>query len=379
MKTYLVDTTLRDGEQAPGVIFKHCQKMEIAKMLDRIGIEEVEVGTPAMGEHEQRIIRDIAEAGFSFTSIGWCRALEKDIKLAVECKTDAVSISFPVSDVQLKAIGKSKEWVEQEIPRLVAYARQFFKRVYVGMQDATRCERESLISFVEIAVNAKADRIRIADTVGILNPVSVMELFTDLNIVFPYADFEFHPHNDIGMATANAFLALKHGASGISGTINGLGERAGNAALEELILANFLNEKKYSKYNTRLITEVCSYVADASRIPLSASKPISGANAFAHETGVHVRSVLKNKLSYQPFDEKHIGLKSNKIVIGKHSGKSALANFYNEQGANPSVEQLEQLHSKIQESIALRGKAPNAQFLMNLYSSLQFASPNYKA
>jgi homocitrate synthase NifV len=379
MENYIVDTTLRDGEQAPGVIFSTDQKMIIARLLDKLGVDEVELGTPAMGELEQKIIRDIATAGFNYKTISWCRALKKDIDMAATCKTDAVSISFPVSDIQLGAIGKNREWVLSAMPELITYAKQFFKYVYIGLQDASRGELAFLKEFIEIAINNKVDRLRLADTVGILNPVSTVELLTELRIDFPFVDFEFHAHNDFGMATANAFMALKNGATGVSGTINGLGERAGNAAIEELIMANYLNDFKRTKYNTTVINELCTYVAESSKRPLHCSKPLCGSNAFTHETGVHVRSVLNNKNTYQPIDESVVGVPSNQIVIGKHSGKAALTYLFNNNGEYPSNKQLDILHGKIHESIALQGKVPSEKYILNLYTSLQYQSPGFKA
>lgn len=373
MNTYIVDTTLRDGEQAPGVVFGHKEKFEIAHFLDILGIEEVELGTPAMGKHEQRSIRDIAVAGFCFKTISWCRAIKADIDLATECKTDSVNISFPVSQIQLNALGKNFDWVRDEMPRLVNYAHNSFSKVIVGLQDASRCERKQLLELVEIAVSSGADRIRIADTVGILTPLDVMSLFADLSYEFPCTDFEFHAHNDLGMATANAFMALKYGAKGVSGTLNGLGERAGNMAIEELIMANYIKDKNVTKYNTSSINKACAYVASASNRPLHQGKPICGENAFAHETGVHVRSILQDKLSYQPFDEKLVGVESNKIVIGKHSGKAALTYFFNQKGVNPTCSQLKQLHEKIRDGISLKGNIPTDQFVTNLFNDLNLS------
>lgn len=379
MEKYIVDTTLRDGEQAPGVIFSTHEKMEIARLLDKLGVDEVELGTPAMGEQEQKIISDIANAGFSFKTISWCRALIDDIDKAAQCKTDAVSISFPVSDIQLGAISKSRNWVLQNLPMLVKYARQSFSNVYIGLQDASRAEITFLKEVVGEAEAAGVNRIRIADTVGILNPISTMELITELRVDFPFIDIEFHAHNDFGMATANAFMALKSGATGISGTVNGLGERAGNTAIEELIMANYINNYQRTKYNTKVINELCTFVSESSKRPLPFSKPLCGPNAFVHETGVHVRSVLKNKKTYQAIDEDLVGVKSNQIVIGKHSGKAALAYFYNNKGEYPTNNQLTILHRKIHESIALRGKVPSEKYLLNLYAGLQYQSPGLKA
>ncbi len=377
MKNYIVDTTLRDGEQTPGVIFKKQHKLDIAAYLDEIGIEEAEIGTPAMGKHELNVMKEIVAKNFRFKTISWCRALKEDIELAHSCGTDAVSISFPVSQIQLKALGKKESWVLSQIPELIAFAKERFRFVYVGMQDATRAEQNFLIQAIRVAFGKGADRVRIADTVGILNPIQVTQLFTDLSREFPEADFEFHAHNDLGMATANAFTARAAGACGLSGTLTGLGERAGNMAIEEIIMAEYLNNTYVSKYNTQKINKVCNYVAAAARLPIPKCKPVVGENAFAHETGIHVKSVLSNKMSYQAFDESLVGAEKNRIVVGKHSGKAAIAHFFQMHDKYLTAAQLNIMQDRLQEYISLRGKAPNERYLINLYKNLTFTPGFY--
>lgn len=372
MKKYLLDTTLRDGEQAPGVIFSTQQKIEIAHYLDRLGIDEVEVGTPAMGQAEQNDIRAIVKAGFGFETSAWCRALKSDIDAAAICETDAVSISFPVSSIQLNSLGKSYAWVEEEMPRLVSYAQKKFKRVYIGFQDATRCDVDTLHRIAALAVSLGVDRIRIADTVGIMNPLTTRTLFKSLRAKFRKMDFEFHAHNDLGMATANAFVALESGATGVSATVNGLGERAGNTALEELIMACRL-DSKISSYNTSLLKDLSQYVERISRQSLSVSKPIVGENVFTHETGIHVNSLLKNKLSYQAFDESLVGHKSNRIVIGKHSGRHSYINYYASRGLNLHGEHLDQVYNTIKEIISRQGQSPDESQMLEVYYDIVFS------
>lgn len=367
MSHYIVDTTLRDGEQSPGVMFNLKQKLEIASMLDKLGIDEVEVGTPAMGIADQNDIRALSQAGFGFKTIAWCRALKKDIDAAALCQTDAVNISFPVSSIQLAALGRSVDWVVEQLPLMVAYAKRSFDSVYIGFQDGTRCDMDTLERLVTLAQDNNVDRIRIADTVGIMTPLATAKLFDQLHENFPLVDFEFHAHNDLGMATANAFVALESGATGVSATINGLGERAGNSALEELLVAKYMKTNS-SPYQLHLLQDICAYVEQVSEQALAANKPIVGKQAFTHETGIHVNSLLKNKMSYQAFDESVIGKSHNDIVLGKHSGRHAYAFYFKKKGLDISPDQLNTLYGKAQQFIYNSGKSLCDEQLMSFYN-----------
>src|ERR1035437_6122570 len=205
---HIIDSTLRDGEQAPGVVFTLEEKLRIAAMLDDCGVKEVEVGTPAMGEEEQRMIREIVRSGFRFDALCWARAKECDIVASARTGAGRINISFPVSDIQLKAIGRSRAWVLKQLPPMLKLSRKFFGFVAIGAQDATRANREFLFEFIAACLAEGIDRIRLADTVGILNPFSVAELFSTATERFPFVDFEFHGHNDLGMATANSVSAF---------------------------------------------------------------------------------------------------------------------------------------------------------------------------
>ncbi len=315
---YIMDTTLRDGEQAPGVVFSLEEKLHIARLLDEIGIPELEIGTPAIGKSEQENIRCLLNQGFKFKSTCWARATINDMKAALDCGATRINISFPVSEVQLSSIGKTTGWVINSLPEIMEFARNNFEFVAVGAQDASRAEPGFLKEYISSCLHYGAKRIRIADTVGIMNPMSVSALFNDLAGFFPDTDFEFHGHNDLGMATANHLVALQSGANAVSLTVNGLGERAGNGALEEVLFALKYSSNSLSFDGTKMY-ELSKYVEKASGRILPESKPITGSKVFTHESGIHCRSLKSNKLSYQPFLPEDIGAKTE-LVLGRHSG-----------------------------------------------------------
>jgi len=353
-----IDTTLRDGEQAPGVVFSLEEKMEIARRLDEIGIPELEIGTPAIGENEQNDIRCLLNQGFLFDSTCWARATKTDLRAALNCGATRVNLSFPVSDIQLNAIGKSKDWVLNSIPEILKMATNQFDFVAVGAQDASRADIHFLKEYISAVNNYGASRVRIADTVGILNPFSVKNLFEDLSGTFPEVELEFHGHNDLGMATANHVTALNSGASSVSLTVNGLGERAGNGALEEILFALKYSYGMDLDFDGILLTELSSYVEKISGRKLSVSKPVTGEMAFSHESGIHCRSLKENPLSYQPFQPNVIG-KETVFVIGKHSGSGALSEFLAKRNISLTKTETVDLVAKI--------KSLSTQLKRNLY------------
>jgi len=324
---HIIDSTLRDGEQAPGVVFTLEEKLRIAALLDECGVKEVEVGTPAMGEEEIQAIREIVYSGFRFEKLCWARAKESDIAASARTGANRINISFSVSDIQLSALGRDREWVMRQIKPMVSLARSEFDFVAIGAQDASRADRDFLNEFIAACLAEGGDRIRLADTVGILNPITTAELFSSISSLFPFVDFEFHGHNDLGMATANSLVALMSGASSVSATINGLGERAGNAFLEELVAALKVSSGKNTGIHLPELQKLCRYVSEVSYRQTPVSKPITGANVCRHESGIHCRSLLHNELSYQPFKAEEIG-RQTEMVIGKHSGKAAISDFF---------------------------------------------------
>jgi homocitrate synthase NifV len=314
----MIDTTLRDGEQAPGVAFSVDQKVEIARLLDQLGVDEVEAGTPVIGKEEQEAIGIIARAGFSFLTSCWCRARTDDILQAATLGTQSVNISLPVSDIQISSLGKSRDWVMKELKLVVRLAAGHFPRLTMGAQDASRADPDFLREFIFSAEEAGATRIRISDTVGMLDPFGTVDLISPLVNLFPGVEFEFHGHNDLGLATANALAALHAGAHAISATVNGIGERAGNSSLEEVI-ANLMYRCGESRFKSPVFGFLSSEVSRFSRTAIPVNKPVVGSNAFRHESGIHTTAIRKSPASYQLLDPEAFGAGSISYSQGKHS------------------------------------------------------------
>jgi homocitrate synthase NifV len=353
---WIIDTTLRDGEQAPGVVFGHPEKKRIAVLLAATGVDEIEVGYPAISASERRVITEIVAMGLPPRLTSWCRANMGDIEHAACCGTAAVHISFPLSPLYLRLMKKEYAWVSDQLHRLVDYARSYFSYVSVGAQDATRADREQLEQFIDDATCAGADRIRIADTVGISTPLSVAEMGRSLASRTP-AMLEFHAHNDLGMATANAFTALESGFGAVSVSVTGLGERAGNAALEELAMALAMNGNHGCRIDTTTLAALCDAVSAASGRPIQEQKPVVGRSAFLHESGIHCAALLKEPLSYQPFLPSLVGREQFGMIIGKHSGSASIRDHFRKQGIELSREESLEILELVRDAAEERKRA----------------------
>ncbi len=327
---YVVDTTLRDGEQTAGVAFGKAEKLAIARLLDDVGVDQIEAGTPAMGGEEADAVRMIAAAGLKASIMAWCRATVDDIAAAVACGVDAVEISSPVSDLHIRdKLRVSQAVVLVNTITAVAYARKHGLYISVGMEDASRADEAFLLEYIRAVTAAGARRVRYCDTVGILDPLAMAARIERLRRETG-AELEVHAHNDFGMATANTVAAHKAGARFLSVTVNGLGERAGNAALEEVLM--FLRHSGAADgYDQAGLQKLCRYVADASGRMIPTGKPVVGQAIFHHESGIHADGVLKNPALYEPYDPADVGLE-RRIIIGKHSGKAALLHKSRELG-----------------------------------------------
>jgi homocitrate synthase NifV len=342
-RVWMIDTTLRDGEQAPGVSFDRSTKLAIARALDRAGIDELEVGTPVMGPAVQEDIRRIAGLGLDCRLSAWCRAHPGDLAAAAKCHVGGVHFSLPVSNIHLDALGKCRTWVLAQMEMLVRDARATFERVTVGAQDASRADEDFLIEFAGRAHAAGARRLRIADTVGIGRPGTVGRLTRMLTTAVPGLDLEFHGHNDLGMATANAISALESGARSVSVTVNGLGERAGNAALEQVAMALKLHPDLDSGMDAAALLPLSRMVACAAGRNIAPDQPVVGDRVFTHESGIHCHAMLKDSRSYEPFAPQQAGHADRRFVLGTHSGSTAIRNLLWQAGIRISAKQAQNL------------------------------------
>jgi len=370
MTPYFIDTTLRDGEQSPGVVFSLSEKIRIAALLDGAGVPELEIGIPAMGETEIHEIRAIIEMEFNFKTLSWARASKIDIRSAKLAGTNGVHISFPVSPILMKAMGKSPDWVIQNLKDLIEFAYPMFDYVTIGAQDASRAETDFLHKFVSVANVLGASRVRLADTVGILNPVTTFELVSSIRSVEKDLPLEIHAHNDLGMATANTLAAYMAGANCLNTTVNGLGERAGNAAMEEVAMALELSAGISSTLRTESFSELSTYVAKVSKRYLSESKPITGSMVLTHESGIHTNCLLKNRNTYQLISAEKIGKEEQKFLIGKHSGKSTISYYLAEANLPFTDEDSLLLVDKVKECAEALKRSITKEELLDIYFEL---------
>lgn len=361
------DTTLRDGEQTAGVVFSKREKIAIARMLDSIGVGEIECGIPAMGAEEQASIRELVDLGLNARLITWNRALVPEIKASIACGVQAVDISLSVSDQMIvHKLRKDRAAVKEQLKVALGFAKQHGLYVSVGGEDASRADLGFLVELMEITRSLGGDRFRFCDTLGIMDPFTMFDKVTFLRRAVPEVDIEVHTHNDLGMATANAIAGIRAGAKFVNTTINGLGERAGNAALEEVVMGLKHACGVETGIDTHRFREMSLFVAKASDRPLSVSKPVVGSRVFAHESGLHADGVIKDPHNYEGFDPAEVGL-TRSIVIGKHSGTGGLIERYRGLGIVVGRKLAESLLELARASACRRKRDLSNRELMDIY------------
>jgi methanogen homocitrate synthase len=329
------DTTLRDGEQTPNVCFTPEQKLEIAMMLDEIGIGEIEAGFPVVSQKEFEAVKLIANQGLNARIFAFCRAKKEDIDTALRCDIDGIVIASSLSDLHLRhKLKRSFEEAFNQALELVEYASE---HVFVSFttEDSTRIPIRKLLAIYRRAIEHGADRIHLSDTVG----VATTELVECYVTALKSLDCELlcHFHNDFGLATANSLRALMCGADKIATTVNGIGERCGNTCFQEVVMALEILYGFDTGIKLNKLYELSKLVERYSGIPIHPQAPVVGEYAFTHESGMHVAGILENPLTYEPYDPELVG-RNRKIVLGKHSGRRSVEYVLREMNVNADVD-----------------------------------------
>ena len=358
-RVLIFDTTLRDGEQSPGATMSHAEKLEIAQLLDEMGVDIIEAGFPIASEGDFAAVRDIAKQAQNSTICGLSRANFKDIDRAWEAvqhaKKPRIHTFIGTSPLHRAIPNLTMDQMAERIHDCVTHARNLCGDVQWSSMDATRTEWDFLKRTVEIAISAGATTINIPDTVGYTAPVESADMIRRLIAECDGASdviFATHCHNDLGMATANALAAVEGGARQIECTINGLGERAGNTALEEVVMALKVRSDImpfHTNVDSRKIMNISRRVATVSGFPVQFNKAIVGKNAFAHESGIHQDGMLKNAETFEIMRPTDVGLSETSLVMGKHSGRAALRSKLNELGYELADNQLSDVFVRFKE------------------------------
>ncbi|MDP7080344.1 MAG: homocitrate synthase family protein [Candidatus Undinarchaeales archaeon] len=327
----LYDSTLRDGEQTPGVCFTPDEKEAIARELDAVGVPIIEAGFPVVSPKEAEGVRRIVAAGLDARLVALSRLRDEDIDVAVDCGVDGVLLFIASSDVHLDhKLHMDREQVLEAVASKVAYARDRGLRVQFTPEDASRTDPAFLKEVLATAEWAGAERVGVADTVGILDPAATRRLVrTAMEAV--KVPVSVHLHNDLGLATANTLAAFEEGVVAAAVTVNGIGERAGNASLEEVAASLAVHYGYDCGIDLSRLTELSELVSHLTGIPVPGNKAVVGPNTFTHESGIHVAAVLEEPATYEPFPAELVGGRRN-LVFGKHSGRKAVRHLLRKEG-----------------------------------------------
>ncbi|RKP53250.1 2-isopropylmalate synthase [Cohnella endophytica] len=356
----IFDTTLRDGEQAPGASMKPEQKIVIARQLARLGVDVIEPGFPISSPGEFQAIQQISREIQNVEICGFARCMKADIDAAVAATQDAarrrlhlfISASQIHLDFQLR---KTQDQVVEMLRSMVAYGKQFVDQIEFSPMDASRSSEEFLFRVVEAAIEEGATIINIPDTMGYALPEEFGPLFTRVRQGVRGGDkvvYSTHCHNDLGLAVANSLAAIRHGVTQVEVSVNGVGERAGNCSLEELVMAIETRGESMgveTGINVEHIYETSRMVSRTMHFPISFNKPIVGRNAFQHESGIHQDGLLKNRNTYEIMDPEAMGIPRSMIILGKHSGRHAIKHRVSEFGIKLGESEIEDLYNRFKE------------------------------
>jgi 2-isopropylmalate synthase len=363
-KIRIFDTTLRDGEQSPGVTVTPGQKVHIAQKLDELGVDAIEAGFPMVSAGEMHAVKTIANSGLKAEICGLARAVDADIDAAIKCDLKYVHTFIATSDIHMQyKLKMTREQVLERAIHAVDYAKKHGLKVEFSAEDATRSDRAFLIKVFSAVAQAGADRVDIPDTVGYATPEYIRELVKEVSAATKLP-ISMHCHDDFGLAVANSIAGINAGATCAHVTINGLGERAGNASLEEFVMALQCLYHKQHNIKTELLYETSKFVSNTMGIIVQPNKAIIGENAFGHESGIHTHGIINNPLTYEPISPELVGRK-RWLQAGKHAGAHGIKAMLEEFGINPTEEQLRTIVEK-QKNIADKGKAITTSDLLTI-------------
>ena len=346
-KVRFLDTTLRDGEQTPGVSLDMDEKLAIARGLDALGVQVIEAGSAITSEGERKSMKAVADSGLNAEICSFVRTLTSDVDLALQCDVDSVHLVVPVSDLHIERKLKSdRKTVIRNAIEVTEYAKDHGLIVELSGEDASRADLDFLTSIYLAGVEAGADRLCFCDTVGVLVPEATAAIFGKLSDLG--APISIHCHNDFGMATANTVAALRSGASQAHVTVNGIGERAGNASLEEVVMTLESLYKIKTGIKCEDLYQLSRMVSRMTGIPVAPNKSLVGENAFTHEAGIHVHGLLADTSTYEPLHPEQVGRK-RRIVLGKHAGRASVELALKEFGIGVTDDQLAQIVERVKE------------------------------
>jgi 2-isopropylmalate synthase len=363
-KVRIFDTTLRDGEQTPGVSVSPEQKLQIAMKLDELGVDAIEAGFPIVSQGERQAIKDIVKQGLRAEVCGLARAVQEDIDAALACDLEYVHLFIATSDIHMRyKLKMNREEVLRRAVWAVEYVKKHGVRVEFSAEDATRSETSFMKEVFKAVSQSGADRIDIPDTVGYSTPESIFGLVEDVRSI-SHLPISMHCHDDLGLAVANTLAGINAGAECAHVTVNGIGERAGNASLEEVVMALQCLYRKSHSIKTELLYETSKFVSNAMGIIVQPNKAIIGENAFGHESGIHTHGIINNPLTYEPISPELVGRK-RWLQAGKHAGAHGIRAMLQEFGIKPDEEQLKHILDR-QKNIADLGKSITTSELLSI-------------